>query len=51
MEASLATTRSSVGADERRRLERIYREFVVGRNGEMPNGQGPTEVGGRSSLM
>ena len=51
IEASLATTRSSVGADERRRLERIYREFVVGRNGEMPNGQGPTEVGGRSSLM
>ena len=51
IEASLATTRSSVGADERRRLERIYREFIVGRNGEMPNGQGPTEVGGRSSLM
>jgi len=51
LEASLATTRSSVGADERWRLERIYREFVVGRNGEMPNGQGPTEVGGRSSLM
>ena len=51
IEASLATTRSSVSADERRRLERIYREFVVGRNGEMPNGQGPTEVGARSSLM
>lgn len=51
IEASLASTRSSVGADERRRLERIYREFVVGRNGEMPNGQGPTDVGGRSSLM
>ena len=51
LEASLATTRSSVGEDERRRLERIYKEFVVGRNGEMPNGQGPTEVGGRSSLM
>lgn len=51
IEASLGKTRSSVGADERRRLERIYREFVVGRNGEMPNGQGPTEVGGRSSLM
>jgi len=51
IETSLATTRSSVCADERRRLERIYKEFVVGRNGEMPNGQGPTEVGGRSSLM
>jgi peroxin-1 len=48
---SLSTTRASISAEERKRLERIYREFVVGRNGEMPNGQGPTEVGGRSSLM
>ncbi len=51
VEASLNTTRSSISVDERRRLERIYREFVVGRNGEMPDGQGPTDVGGRSSLM
>lgn len=51
IEASLATTRSSISAHERRRLARIYREFIVGRNGEMPSGQGPTEVGGRSSLM
>ena len=51
IEASLAVTRSSVSNEERRRLEGIYREFVVGRNGEMPSGQGPTEVGGRSSLM
>lgn len=51
VEASLATTRSSISADERRRLARIYREFRVDRNGEMPSGQGPTEVGGRSSLM
>ncbi|KAL9102098.1 MAG: hypothetical protein Q9163_002721 [Psora crenata] len=51
LETSLATTRSSVSADERRRLEYIYREFIVGRNGDMPDGQGPTEVGGRASLM
>ena len=51
IEDSLATTRSSVGIHERRRLERIYREFIIGRNGEMPDGQGPTEVGGRTSLM
>ncbi|KAI9842010.1 MAG: Peroxisome biosynthesis protein pex1 [Thelocarpon superellum] len=49
--ASLSSTRASISADERRRLVSVYREFVVGRNGEMPNGQGPTEVGGRSSLM
>lgn len=51
IEASLATTRSSISAHERRRLATIYHEFIVGRNGEMPSGQGPTEVGGRSSLM
>ncbi|TAQ87294.1 hypothetical protein B7494_g4399 [Chlorociboria aeruginascens] len=48
---SLQSTRASISADERRRLGLIYREFVVGRNGEMPSGQGGTEVGGRSSLM
>jgi peroxin-1 len=51
IEKSLQSTRASISAEERRRLEGIYREFVVGRNGEMPNGQGGTEVGGRTSLM
>ena len=51
MLASLSTTRASISAEERRRLAHFYRDFVVGRSGEMPNGQGPTEVGGRSSLM
>ncbi|KAI9674423.1 MAG: Peroxisome biosynthesis protein pex1 [Caeruleum heppii] len=49
--SSLSSTRSSISSDERRRLEAIYREFVVGRNGEMPSGEGGREVGGRSSLM
>ncbi|KAF2842834.1 AAA-domain-containing protein [Patellaria atrata CBS 101060] len=49
--SSLRTTRSSISPEERRRLAAIYREFVVGRNGEMPNGQGGNEIGGRSSLM
>jgi len=48
---ALEGTRASISADERRRLERIYREFVVGRSGEMRDGQGSMEVGGRSSLM
>ncbi|KAF1953826.1 peroxisome biosynthesis protein-like protein (PAS1/Peroxin-1), partial [Byssothecium circinans] len=51
IESSMASTRSSISRQERRRLEGIYREFVVGRNGEMPSGQGGTEIGGRSSLM
>ncbi|PCG96519.1 ATPase, AAA-type, core [Penicillium occitanis (nom. inval.)] len=51
VERSLSTTRCSLSDRERRRLEAIYREFVVGRNGEMPNGEGAREVGGRTSLM
>ncbi|MCJ1378104.1 Peroxisome biosynthesis protein pex1 [Xylographa soralifera] len=51
IEASLATTRSSISTEERRKLGSIYREFQVGRNGEMPSGQGGMEIGGRSSLM
>ncbi|KAF2788701.1 peroxisome biosynthesis protein-like protein (PAS1/Peroxin-1) [Melanomma pulvis-pyrius CBS 109.77] len=51
IESSLETTRASISKQERRRLEGIYREFLVGRNGEMPSGQGGSEIGGRSSLM
>ncbi|KAL4914710.1 P-loop containing nucleoside triphosphate hydrolase protein, partial [Aspergillus aurantiobrunneus] len=50
MERSLTTTRSSLSEAERRRLLAIYREFVEGRNGEMPNGEGGREIGGRTSL-
>lgn len=48
---ALEATRASISAEERRRLERIYREFVVGRSGEMRDGQASMEIGGRSSLM
>lgn len=51
LQRSLQTTRSSVSVQERRRLAAIYREFVVGRNGEMSDGQGGSEIGGRTSLM
>ncbi|KNG49228.1 hypothetical protein TW65_04209 [Stemphylium lycopersici] len=51
IESSLSSGRSSISAQERMRLERIYREFVDGRDGDLPNGQGGTEIGGRSSLM
>ena len=50
MEKSLASTKSSISPQERRRLAAIYREFVQGRNGEMPNGEGNREIGGRTSL-
>ncbi|KAI9372083.1 P-loop containing nucleoside triphosphate hydrolase protein [Aspergillus egyptiacus] len=51
MERSLTTTRSSLSDAERRRLLAIYREFVEGRDGEMPNGEAGREIGGRTSLM
>lgn len=51
LDRSLAETRSSISKNERQRLERIYREFVVGRSGEMSDGSGSIEVGGRTSLM
>ena len=51
IERALAQTRASNSSQERIRLARIYKEFVVGRSGEMKDGQGGTEIGGRSSLM
>ncbi|KAL8990975.1 MAG: hypothetical protein Q9177_000495 [Variospora cf. flavescens] len=51
IEASLASTRSSISPQERERLRKFYREFMVGRSGELPNGEFSTDVGGRSSLM
>lgn len=49
--SSLDSGRSSISAQERQRLARIYREFVEGRDGNLPSGQGGSEIGGRSSLM
>ncbi|KAF2405644.1 AAA-domain-containing protein [Trichodelitschia bisporula] len=51
MQSSLKATRASISAEERRRLDGIYRSFVVGRSGDLPSGQGGTDVGGRVSLM
>ncbi|KAK4165774.1 putative PEX1 peroxisomal biogenesis factor 1 [Cladorrhinum sp. PSN259] len=48
---ALEETRASISKDERARLARIYHEFVVGRSGDMKDGQGSMEIGGRSSLM
>lgn len=48
---ALDNTRASISSDERARLQKIYTEFVVGRSGQMKDGQGSMEIGGRSSLM
>ncbi|RDL40034.1 putative peroxin-1 [Venustampulla echinocandica] len=51
IEKSIQTTRASISAQDRARLAAIYNEFVVGRNGEMKNGEGTRDVGGRTTLM
>ncbi|KAF4475742.1 hypothetical protein FAGAP_12679 [Fusarium agapanthi] len=48
---ALDSTRASISSEEKTRLQRIYTEFVVGRSGQMKDGQGSMEIGGRSSLM
>ncbi|KAG5978388.1 hypothetical protein E4U56_002887 [Claviceps arundinis] len=48
---ALDKTRASISDEEKARLRRIYHEFVVGRSGQMKDGQGSMEIGGRSSLM
>ncbi|PHH72226.1 hypothetical protein CDD82_6112 [Ophiocordyceps australis] len=48
---ALDKTRASISSQERARLQRIYREFVVGRSGQLGDGQASMEIGGRSSLM
>jgi len=48
---ALGETRASISAQEKRRLGAIYREFVDGRDGQMRDGEGGREIGGRTSLM
>jgi peroxin-1 len=51
IQASLRSTRPSISPDDRKRLQRIYSEFVDARSGDLPSGQGGTDVGARSTLM
>ncbi|KAK7226087.1 hypothetical protein V2G26_014090 [Clonostachys chloroleuca] len=51
VEKALESTRASISSEERSRLQRIYHEFVVGRSGQLKDGQPSMEIGGRSSLM
>ena len=51
LDKALSSTRASISQQEKARLQRIYHEFVVGRSGQLKDGQGSMEIGGRSSLM
>jgi peroxin-1 len=50
LEKSLKSTRPSITVDEAHRLGLIYNEFVTGRTGELPNGEGDKGIGKRSTL-
>ncbi|CAO3643942.1 unnamed protein product [Cunninghamella blakesleeana] len=50
LEKSLKSTRPSITAEEQLRLQLIYDEFVTGRTGELPNGEGAKGIGKRSTL-
>ena len=50
-EDALRGMKGSISDEEKRRLAGIYREFVGERSGEMRDGQGGFEIGGRTSLM
>ncbi|KAI8379654.1 P-loop containing nucleoside triphosphate hydrolase protein [Radiomyces spectabilis] len=50
LEKSLKATRPSITEEERQRLQAIYNEFVTGRTGELPSGEGAKGVGKRTTL-
>ncbi|KAI8084697.1 P-loop containing nucleoside triphosphate hydrolase protein [Halteromyces radiatus] len=50
LEKSLKSTRPSITAEEYMRLKSIYDEFVTGRTGELPSGEGAKGIGKRSTL-
>lgn len=50
-EISLKETKPSISASEKQKLNRIYSEFLTGRDGNMPDGSASNEIGGRTTLM
>ncbi|KAI8968604.1 P-loop containing nucleoside triphosphate hydrolase protein [Mycotypha africana] len=50
LDKSLRSTRPSITAEEAYRLGSIYNEFVTGRTGELPSGEGDKGIGRRSTL-
>ncbi|KAI8076629.1 P-loop containing nucleoside triphosphate hydrolase protein [Gilbertella persicaria] len=50
LEKSFKSTRPSITAEEAYRLGLIYNEFVTGRTGELPSGEGAKGIGKRSTL-
>lgn len=50
-EESLAETKPLISAAERSKLDRVYHQFLTGRDGNMPDGAASQDIGGRTTLM
>lgn len=50
-EYAVRETKASISDKEYNKLNRVYREFVSDRDGNMPSGEASTHVGGRVTLM
>ncbi|OWB72165.1 hypothetical protein B5S31_g1871 [[Candida] boidinii] len=48
---SLSETKPSISNTEFVKLQKIYSQFVDGRDGNMPDGQPSNDIGGRTTLM
>lgn len=48
---SLKETKPSISVSEKRKLEKVYSQFVSSRDGNMPDGSTSNEIGGRTTLM
>ncbi|AET38664.1 AAA family ATPase peroxin 1 Ecym_3161 [Eremothecium cymbalariae DBVPG len=51
MLAACAETKPSISSTEYLKLNTIYRKFVNDRNGDMPSGEAPHDIGARATLM
>ncbi|GMF61465.1 unnamed protein product [[Candida] boidinii] len=51
LEFSLSETKPSISNTEFVKLQKIYSQFVDGRDGNMPDGQPSNDIGGRTTLM
>lgn len=49
--SSLEETKPSISASERAKLDRVYDQFLTGRDGNMHDGTASNEIGGRMTLM
>lgn len=48
---SLTESKLSISSSEKTKLNKVYSEFLTGRDGTMPDGSASQDIGGRTTLM